>query len=233
MRIEIRRIYGSQPSLIVFWGSPKFPFHLKTTLLCKMWFFAAILASLLSVHVLAAPQDAKATLNRGPDRCGPEIQIPIDPLDTCLATPEPVASTSAFGILGIGNDQPYYYDWAACSDELVNMTCDTMVHPDAEFDKWYFVKGPADFPVAGTSPCSMGFWLPADPLASQPTVSRTPEQVLAQCKNIFGTLARAVASQTPDLAGGTINLVKNPSRQVGQYPLPGVWERQTGKATLL
>ena len=244
MRIEIRRIYTLQHLLILVLGLSTIFLHNQTAHLCKMWIIAATVVSLLSVPVLTAPQGVAApernagpqgiatSKPRGPDKCGPEIQIPSDPLDTCLAAPEPAASTSAFGILGLGNGLPYYYDWAACSTELVDKICDTMVRTNTTFDAWHFEEGPHDFPKAGNNACQMGFWLPSDPKASQPTVSRIPEEVLAQCKNIFGTLAKAVASQSPDLAGGTINLVENPSRQPGQYILPGAFAKKSGKSYL-
>lgn len=185
-----------------------------------MQLITAAVASLLALHVSAAPRASPST--RVPDKCGPTTQGPSDPPDTCFAKPLTVDEPAAFGILGSpANNGPrgHTYDWSSCNP-TVEKICTTMIASNTTTDRWYFETGPTDFPKRGNRACQMAFWLPGGTTASAPK-TRTMEETLTQCENIFNTTVSAAAAHNPQWVGASINLKTNPAGQPGQYELPG------------
>ncbi|KAL8684550.1 MAG: hypothetical protein Q9224_006280 [Gallowayella concinna] len=194
-------------------------------------FLFSILPSLISANPV--PQTANPP--PGKDQCGPTIQVPGDPVNTCApATPDPEGGNPIFGITPIsppGN--PPNLNWHVCDDlvertcqrmtsaTLIEGRCDDLVPPTCQRPtyeppiegEWYF-----DTSVStGLKPntfltCQVSFWVEAD-------VNAAKQKDNEQCKHIFQTmLLAAAASQT--WGGASINLKSNPdSRQMPGAPL--------------
>ena len=182
---------------------------------------SAALASILISYTNAAPSTGPA---RTPDKCGPLIQNPGDPTDTCTSKPLTVTRPAAFGVLGFVPDLPGFspadgdaqipfpYDWSSCNP-TVTQVCAAMTAPDVQKNTWHFINGPSDTPKQGDLPCQMGFWLPSDPNAAAIPLEN-------QCEVIFNTAVSACAAENPNWGGATINLATNPAGQPNQLLLP-------------
>ena len=97
-----------------------------------MYRTAFLISLLLSLGVSAAQ---KVQPPPAGDQCGPTVQVPTDPKDSCKTKPAVVNAAAAFGILesnGLPGGGPGIYDWANC-DATVNLICDEMKSPNGSF----------------------------------------------------------------------------------------------------
>ncbi|KAL8846782.1 MAG: hypothetical protein Q9221_008147 [Calogaya cf. arnoldii] len=193
-----------------------------------------ILAStLLTLTVTAAPSTAVAPKH---DPCGPIIQIPGDPANTCNEAPVPIgadASPGAYSITPIPQRFPEGYNSATC-DPVINELCKIMSSADVTLGRWYFQTNDAQ-----THECQMGFYLPAiEGAALRPkTVGEDPENG-NQCKKILGAIAKAAEVPFPlttyinsNFQAQTVNLVKRPINMEGMWPsIEGIQEPFDGQA---
>ncbi|KAL9005117.1 MAG: hypothetical protein Q9188_002087 [Gyalolechia gomerana] len=205
-----------------------------------MHFFIAAIASFLVLSVHAAPQappDVEDQTPRSPDKCGPLVQIPNDPLDTCESTPPLVPAAAPFGILGsttklegINSTREAAQGWEVCSATVVDI-CYQMGLEETLANSWlFFARANDDL----TSRCQIGIWLPRDdigrnspayrngrPLAllSKPEAARKPTQ--GQCEKILNAVVAAGADNARGgtdkrWTGASINLKFGPRGQPGQ-----------------
>lgn len=67
----------------------------------------------------------------------------------------------------------------------------------------------------------MGFWLPNSAGARNDVTQAAPKPTEKQCQNIFNATMSAANTSQDKWMGASINLVKNPANQTGQFSLPG------------
>lgn len=179
------------------------------------------MSAVLAVAATAAPTAqapgpapaAPTPPSPSPDNCGPKIQVPSDPTDTCLAGPAKVDSPSAYGILGLSNRFVFAnFDWTICHP-VVDMVCDAMAKPETASGTWSFKTSQVHLDY-GSPACQMGFYIPSDPAAA-------PKPSPAQCRNTFGSMLNAAEYSGLKWFGSTVNLAVNPATAAGQFALPG------------
>ena len=84
-----------------------------------------LVSSFLALSVGAVPVDS------APDACGPKVQNPDDPQDSCFTKPPTVDSAAPFGVIGSllsgapSGSKAFSYDWATCNP-VVNLVCNQM-----------------------------------------------------------------------------------------------------------
>lgn len=97
-----------------------------------------------------------------------------------------------------------------------------------ETQQWTFrTTSPSQTDVT-KPPCTMGFWIPAEPDRAKAagTITSTgaasnPKDPQAQCKNIYRAMLDAAASQSPKSVLTSINLVEKPGTPPAPFRLPG------------
>jgi len=190
--------------------------HFATVLISSVLAVAVTAASTAQAPAPVAPAPvpaAPAPSLPSPDNCGPKIQLPSDPTDTCLAGPAKVDSPSAYGIFGLSNSFTFAgFDWSICHP-VVDMVCDAMAKPETASGTWSFTTSQVHLDYANPA-CQMGFYLPSDPAAA-------PKPSPAQCRNIFGSMLNAAEYSGWRWFGSTVNLAVNPATAAGQFALPG------------
>ncbi|KAL9578599.1 MAG: hypothetical protein Q9212_005613 [Teloschistes hypoglaucus] len=173
-----------------------------------------LISALFASLVTSAPAEPLA----GRDACGPTIQLPTDPKDTCTALPTVSTSPGAYNInlvplkdQGSSSISPNASAWNVC-DVGISALCDGSLK-SASSDAWHFTTGFENTSGLRQSPCQVGFWMPgAEGAASKPST--------AHCRNVFGALKDASANMGGN-QGATVNLAGNPALQPGQsFALP-------------
>lgn len=196
-----------------------------------MYPFTFLVSTLFTITVTAAPVIGPSPSR---DQCGPKVQIPGDPIDTCREQPtllEADASPGAYSITPIA-DAVQSYKTEDCEPAITEL-CKTMSAPDVMLGKWYFHTGQAsDVPTFGD--CQMGFYLPAlEDAAPKPATVGEDGNNGNQCKNILGAIrwaARDRSGYRTELKAETVNLVNPPVGVEGMWPLTeGDAERTDGK----
>lgn len=181
----------------------------------------------------AAPQTHPSS-SEFTDQCGPSVSGHQDPKvsDTCTARPAIVSTPSSFGIVGILPDSGHYsplvgqpsdsdlttydYNWATCAP-VVQQICSQMSNNSTAANKWYFVTVKAN---GNSEPCQMGFWLPDNNTMKGDREEAALKPTEQQCQNIFNATLSAATNSQDKWIGASINLVKNPASQPGQFALP-------------
>ncbi|KAI4183192.1 MAG: hypothetical protein L6R41_005538 [Letrouitia leprolyta] len=173
--------------------------------------YIAVAATWLSIlrSTAAAPQSPSPPPAALVDKCGPSEQV-LNITDTCNTRPRLVSSPFPFGIIGIlpesGKYPPmvgqpstvvgssYEYNWATCAP-VVQQICSTMSNSSTAANK-----------CAG---------------ARNDVTQAAPKPTEKQCQNIFNATMSAANTSQDKWMGASINLVKNPANQTGQFSLPG------------
>ncbi|KAI4199901.1 MAG: hypothetical protein LQ346_002487 [Caloplaca aetnensis] len=190
-----------------------------------MHFLTAAVTSSLILYVSAAPQPlAAGNSPRAPDPCGPEVQIPGDPRNSCGEPPAIVTSPSSYGILGQSDEYKgsgTHPNWSACNQTIAT-ACARLAAVDTAAGQWYFQTGAYNSPNEGDGACQIGFWLPRDNLdpqnpLSNPKAAVKPSQ--PQCESTLSAVVEAAEAGYPkkDWVRASVNLVKFPSAQPGQW----------------
>ncbi len=159
------------------------------------------------------------------DQCGPTVQIPSDPADTCKEQPtlnSPDASPGAYSITPTmsleGPSTPY--DPSTC-DPVIDELCKTMARPNVTLGKWYFSSNDGEDEYG----CQMGFYLPSlEGAAPKPATVGEDGNNGNQCKNILGAIRWAARGQpvvSTDFGAETVNLVTPPAGVEGMWPMRG------------
>ncbi|KAL8905346.1 MAG: hypothetical protein Q9207_002694 [Kuettlingeria erythrocarpa] len=197
-----------------------------------MYRLTTLASTLLAVGVINA-----APLTTPPpngDQCGPTVQIPGDPADTCKGQPilaSPGASPGAYSITPVpAADRSMQYNPSTC-DPVIDELCKSMARADVTLGKWYFHTN-----EVGNTACQMGFYLPAqEGAAPKPATVGEDGNTGNQCENILGAIRWAARDRSgvfTDLAAETVNLVKPPVGVEGMWGMDGdeVMERTDGQA---
>ena len=179
-----------------------------------------LVSTLFTFAVTAAPVTDPSTSR---DQCGPKVQIPGDPIDTCHEQPtllEAGASPGAYGITPIAGAGQSYNN-VDCEPVIAEL-CKTMSAPDVMLGKWYFhTDHTSDIDTFGD--CQMGFYLPAlKDAAPKPATVGEDGNKGNQCKNILGAIrwaARHRSGYRTELKAETMNLVNPPVGVEGMWPL--------------
>lgn len=176
-----------------------------------MHIVTSIIVSLLSLSINAAFLDLRQRSTRSPDQCGPQIQFPSDPKDTCDTAPVVSTSPEAFGIYGLptSNASVFNYDWSNCSF-AISIACNRLVSNDTANGNWVFETGLDDGVENAPKSCQIGFYLPPGPEDATTPAALRP--TLEQCENILNTAVSAAENNT-HWFGATINLRTNPANQ--------------------
>lgn len=173
-----------------------------------MYLPTVILSSLFTLAVSAAPVNTTVESPQKHDNCGPQVQIPSDPADTCAAPPANDGTAGAFNVVGLQDRFLFTgFDWTICAP-LVNTTCDIMDNAATANGAWHFSTSQVELDY-GSPACQMGFWLPGDPAAA-----RKPSK--SQCWNIFTTMVHHSQYSGWKWYGASINLKTYPAGQEGQ-----------------
>ena len=183
-------------------------------------FLVSTLFTFTCTPALAAPVEGTPPAR---DRCGPKVQNPGDPVDTCHEQPnllEAGLSPGAYSITPISG-APTIYNNVDC-DPVIAQLCKTMSAPDVTLGRWYFHTDHT--PRNNTfGDCQMGFYLPAlKDAAPKPATVGEDGNNGNQCKNILGAIRWAARDSTghrTDLKAETVNLVKPPVGVEGMWPL--------------
>ncbi|KAL8668704.1 MAG: hypothetical protein Q9168_006673 [Polycauliona sp. 1 TL-2023] len=211
----------------------------------------ATIASLLVLYSHAAPQGGivPAGTLRKPDECGPKVQGPKDPKDSCDTKPELATNgASSFNISSSFGEHGWdmagtLFRWQLLCGPVVTKICNDMQLNTTVAGQWYFATSPTgQGPFLQGDTCQVGFWLPnQDPLstpgkqdpgssvkravASSPDAA--PKPSAKQCSTIIGAMVSAADANTEHWSGASINLSENPGDACGRYTLPG--GHDTGK----
>lgn len=202
------------------WDIPLLPYtdcfvSLSPASCSMMYFITIIISSILALTVTAIPT---ASPPAGGDQCGPTVQIPSDPKETCSAGPSPISlgSSATFGIAPLSNGKFKNFDKTICGP-VVTTICNIMANSSTMNGTWYFSTSHVPFNNRDQA-CQMGFYLPSDPGAA-------PRPLPPQCQNIFSSIQSAFTwgstRMISDWYGATVNLKVNPATGLGQFPLPG------------
>ncbi|KAG7008647.1 hypothetical protein G7Y79_00004g012310 [Physcia stellaris] len=203
--------------------------------------FALFLVSSIVTLSLTHSPFAQALAARAPDACGPKVSQADDPKDTCSTKPLIAQTPETFGITvnTTTDSKTHAVDWATC-DPLIAEICEDMFAPDMKMNIWTFrTTSPIQTDVT-KPPCTMGFWIPAEPDRAKAagTITSTgaasnPKDPQAQCKNIYRAMLDAAASQSPKSVLTSINLVEKPGTPPAPFRLPGSDEAVAAGSTAL
>ncbi|KAI4183758.1 MAG: hypothetical protein LQ346_006240 [Caloplaca aetnensis] len=196
--------------------------------MCRLTTVASALLALAVIN--AAPL---TTPPPNGDQCGPTVQIPGDPADTCKAQPTlvpPGGSPGAYSITPIASivGPSTRYDPSTC-DPVIDELCKTMAGANVTLGKWYFSSNEGTNEgtneVGGPYGCQMGFYLPAqEGAAPKPATVGEDGNAGNQCKNILGAIRWAARGQpvtSTDFGAETVNLVMPPVGVEGMWPMLG------------
>ena len=154
------------------------------------------------------------------DQCGPTVQIPTDPEDTC--TTEPNYKSEAYSIKGLDFKSRQGWDWTVCAP-IIEQACTEMADDTkTPAGHWYFYSTPPkyyqQYPdlTIPTTACQLAWYVDAGPDVAPKPAGNCRKILTAMMQRGKDSEQMRYETFTQEV-GFSINLKTWPSRQENQW----------------